>query len=166
MVVVAAVSLSLASPAGAQTSCDASPTYNPSAGVGANPTMVVVGGGTTITGTGFAPGCEVTITITDPNGVTVATVTVITDANGSFTTTINTTNYALGTYTATAVQGSLSLSTSFTVVGAAVTTVPSNLPVTGSSSTGAMVQGALVLLVLGGLVLLVARKRKDVLVNS
>lgn len=145
-------------PANAQAGCTASGTYNPSATITVTPTTVVQGGSVTVSGAGWAPNCTMTVAVA--NG----TVTVTTDANGNFSVVVSTAGLALGANTATATQGGLSLSASFTVVGAAVTptTVPvstGSLPTTGSN-TSVLVSGALGLVAVGGLLVLFARKRR------
>jgi LPXTG-motif cell wall-anchored protein len=145
-------------PANAQAGCTASGTYNPSATVTVTPTTVVQGGSVTISGSGWAPNCTLTIAL--GNG----TVSATTDANGNFSIVVSTAELALGSNVATATQGTLSLSTSFTVVGAAVTptTAPvstGSLPTTGSN-TSVLVSGALALVAVGGLLVLFARKRR------
>ncbi len=166
VLLVAAVSVFFVAPAGAQTTCQASPTYNPSATIGANPVTVTQGTSVTITGTGFAPNCSVTVSAMGQ------TVTVTTNAAGGFTAVFSTTGVAPGSYIATAVQSNLSLSTNFNVVAAAVTPVTTvapvapvapvvtgTLPTTGSNSTTTMVTASLGLLAIGGLLVLFARKR-------
>ena len=161
VLLLAAVSVFFVAPAGAQTTCQASPTYNPSAAIGANPITVTQGQSVTITGTGFAPNCSVTVTALGQS------VTVTTDAAGGFTAVFSTTGVAPGSYIATAVQSNLSLSTNFNVVAAAVTPVTTatpvttgSLPVTGSNSTTTYVSAGLGLLAVGGMLVLFARKRR------
>jgi len=158
-----AASAFFVAPAGAQTSCSASPTYNPSATLGASPITVTQGQSVTITGTGFAPNCSVTVTALGQ------TVTTTTDAAGGFTAVFSTAGIAPGSYIATAVQSDLSLSTNFNVVAAAVQPVVTaapvstgTLPTTGSNSTAPMVSAGLGLLAVGGLLVLFARKRNGV----
>lgn len=160
-VLVAAASLLFVAPAGAQANCAASPGYNPSATFGVSPASVPAGGSVVFSGSGWAPGCTLTVTVGGQ------TITVTTDATGSFSSTFSTTGLNLGSYVATATQGTLSLTTSFNVVGAAVVplapvtpTRTGSLPVTGSSNTTLMVQGGLGLLAIGGLLVIFARKRR------
>jgi len=164
VLLMAAALAFFAAPAGAQTTCQASPTYNPSAVIGASPITVTQGQSLTITGTGFAPNCSVTVEALGQ------TVTVVTDAAGGFTAVFSTTGVAPGSYIATAVQSNLSLSTNFNVVAAAVTPVTTvtpvtpistgTLPTTGSNNTTTIVSAGLGLLAVGGLLVLFARKRQ------
>lgn len=161
-VLLLAATAFFAAPAGAQTTCQASPTYNPSAVIGASPVTVTVGQTVTITGSGFAPNCSVTVEALGQS------VTVVTDAAGGFTAVFSTTGVAPGSYIATAVQSNLSLSTNFNVVAAAVTPVTNavtpvatgSLPVTGSNNTTTIVSASLGLLAVGGMLVLFARKRQ------
>lgn len=156
MLFVAAFAM-FASPAGAQ-ACTANSTYNPSATLSASPTTVVQGNSTTISGSGWQPNCALTLTI-EGNGIS-QTINVVTDSTGSYSVSEPTSNLPLGSYVVTATQG-LSMTTSFTVIGATVvTTVPGTLPITGSSSTIPFAQAGLALLCVGGLLVLVARKRR------
>lgn len=158
MLLLAAVTGFFTSTAGAQATCSASPTYNPSATFSTSTPTVVRGNNVVFNGTGLAPNCAATIQYNP-------TITVTPDASGNFTTSQPTAALALQTYTATLTQGSLVLTTQFTVVGEAVspTTAPpvstGSLPTTGSN-TPVLVSGALGLVAVGGLLVLFARKRR------
>jgi len=137
----------------------------------ASPGTVTVGGTVTVTGSGFAPGDPVTISVTytptalGPRGagamvpvayeipLQLAQVVVTPDANGDFTATETLTQVGTATITATSASG-LTASTSVLVLAAA-------LPTTGSSTNYllvALVGSAVV--AAGVLFLVLARSRR------
>ncbi|GAB2985354.1 hypothetical protein [Actinotalea caeni] len=83
----------------------------------ADPAVVGLGDELTVTGTGFPPSSEVTVTYVDANGVTVATQLTITSETGELTDALVVpAGTALGELVVTATAGATSATTSVEVV--------------------------------------------------
>lgn len=156
----------VAGPAQAQSaSCNLPAQYQGSATFSANVTTAAPGSTIVYTGTGWPPNSTVTISI---NGTVVGSAQ--TDASGKFTFSYTVPANATGTITASAGCGSFSISNNVLVTGGgtntgnqntgnqSTTTGGTTLPTTGSDAAG-LAQVALLLLAVGGLFVLLARRR-------
>lgn len=158
------LALTAAAPASAQGACVIDAQYQGSATFTASVTSVAPGGTVVFTGTGWPGNSTVTISV---NGTVAGDAT--TNATGEFTF-----NYVVpattapGALDASAGCGTFVLTQAVTVVGGATTStggisptsvVNGNLPLTGSRSlVGAQV--AVALLAVGGILVLIARRRE------
>ncbi|MCB0975940.1 MAG: LPXTG cell wall anchor domain-containing protein [Acidimicrobiales bacterium] len=142
-------------------------------GIVVQPGRVTVDGTVTVTGKGCAPGETVTITLNQPGETTGGTVvaTVTTDAEGNFSASFNVpAGTQPGMYDVVSTCGDLVQSQPIEVLANDVTNTggtgtgsgvgSGNLPRTGSNLNGVGLVGA-GLLVVGGLFLLVSRKRRS-----
>ncbi|MEZ5207939.1 MAG: DUF4012 domain-containing protein [Acidimicrobiales bacterium] len=137
----------LAAPASAQ--------YDPAV-LSVSPANVAPGGDVTVSGSGCASGDAVTIAVAGASTTTTA------GAGGAFSATVKAPSTA-GTYTVTATCGVEVLSATLTV--GAATTGSGALPVTGSSSTGPLAAGAIVLVAAGAALVAVSRRRSSATVS-
>lgn len=122
------------------------------------PSTVTVGGQVQAVGQGCPKGSQVVFTI---NGQVIGSTTASNDTDGSFSTTLTLpTTITPGTYTVQAQCGDVIMGQSLTVTGASSTTTGgTNLPSTGSNAA-TLARWALVLLAVGGLFLLAAKRRQ------
>jgi 5'-nucleotidase len=127
-------------------------------GIIVNPPSVQVGGTITVQGTGCPAGSHVVIKVGD---TTVGDATASNDSDGSFTVTITLPpSIGPGQYLVHALCGDLDLTAVLSVTAlATTTTVTATLPVTGTDS-GTWVKVAVVLVAVGGLLVLAARRRR------
>lgn len=164
----------LVSTAGAQTTCGDS--YNPTATITASPKTNTAGSTESFTGTGWAGGCPVTVTVTGSNvpnvqgTTTVGTVTP--DASGNISASWGIPTSVSGTVTVTGTNGTQTASDTFNVTasgtagtGAGSSTSGSgsagNLPYTGSDTVRYAGAG-LALVAAGGMLVFVTRRRRPV----
>jgi hypothetical protein len=160
---ITAVALAPSTGAGAQTACNLPAAYQGSATFSASVTSAAPGTTIVFTGTGWPASSSVTISV---NNTVVGTA--LTNASGQFSFSYTVPATATGTLAVSAGCGAFVLSQSVSVSSSTVTPVTtstsSSLPVTGTQALG-MAQVALALLAVGGLLVLVARRRSAARAN-
>lgn len=159
---LAALVAVVALPAGgahAQTACSIAAAYQGSATFSASVASAAPGSTVVFNGSGWPPNSNISITV---NGVNVGTAT--TNAAGQFSFSYTFPSTSSGTQTVSAGCGAFVLSQSVTMTTTnsvtPITTRTGTLPVTGSPAVG-IAQVALVILAVGGLLVLVARRRSS-----